>query len=229
MRVALTLLAAGLLAGACGCDGSGSGGAGTSPEAGERPGRVEIRYEIMPSILFEAEAGEIEAPVALFEKSDCSNGQYVLAPEGPEHKEISIGGEVTYRIRADEPGMYTLWLRTRFSGACGNSLDVLLDGAPMGTVEDGVFEAWHWTPLRARRLRLDDGPHLLTIVNREDGSAWDQVLLTQDKDYRPDGVERSDVKGRSGGLLFPETTLDAPSDAETEGETTEDKTTEDGA
>ena len=229
MRVALILLAAGLVAGACGCDGSGAGGAGTSPDGGERPGRVEIRYEILPSILFEAEAGEIEEPVALFEASACSNGQYVLAPEGPEHKEISIGGAVTYRIRAAEPGVYTLWLRTHFSGACGNSLDVMLDGAQMGTVEDGVFETWHWTPLRARRLRLDDRPHLLTIKNREDGSAWDQVLLTQDRDYRPDGVARPDVMGRSGGLLFPEAAPGKPADAATESETTTDKATEDGA
>ena len=44
------------------------------------------------------------------------------------------------------------------------------------------------------------GEHVLVLTNREDGAAVDQILLTQDPDYRPTGIESADVKGR---ISFP--------------------------
>ena len=146
---------------------------------------VTIIEEQAVSILLEAESGTVESPVKVFAEEGVSGGKYVLAPEGPEHKEISIGGQVSYRFEVVNAGRYTLWLRTRFSGACGNSLGVMLDGQGLGTVEDAVYDKWHWVPLRGARADLKVGSHVLVISNREDGAAWDQVLLTTDEEYRP--------------------------------------------
>ena len=189
----------------CGCGDETETANSNNPPPPIQNGSVTIEYEIRPSILFEAEDGEVvNAPVTVFEDVECSRGEYVMAPEGEEHKELSIGGDVTYAFSVKEAGKYRLWLRTRFCCACGNSLGISLDGNKVGKVEDAVFEKWHWEQLRLRMLELAAGAHTLTIANREDGAAWDQILLTQDRDYRPAGMEDPDVEGRTtraGGLI----------------------------
>ena len=165
---------------------------------------ISIEYEVLPSILLEAESGAIKSPMKVFDDKGCSGGKYVLAPEGPDHKEISIGGDVTYKFSVKEAGQYVLWLRTNFSGACGNSLGIRLDGRDLGKVEDAVFEKWHWVALRAQRPRLTAGTHVLVITNREDGAACDQVLFTQDAEYRPTGIEQPNVKGRIAMPVLPQ-------------------------
>lgn len=171
--------------------------AAPNPDRSARTGRVTIEYDVRPSILFEAECGEVRAPVQLFEDSAASGGKYALAPEGPDHKEINKGGDVTYTLQVPEGGEYVMWVRAKWSGACGDSLGVLLDGSALGAVGDSVYETWHWVRLGRRKVQLAAGEHSLVITNREDGSAFDQVLLTQDPDYRPTGIEKPDVKGRT--------------------------------
>jgi len=166
------------------------------PTGRPAPGRLTVEYDIPASILMEAELGQVHEPVAVFEDAAVSGGKYVLAPEGPDNKEISIGGDVACRFSVAEAGEYKLWLRVRWSGACGNSVGLTLDGADFGTVEDSVYDVWHWVP-SGRRFRLAREKHLLVIANREDGAAVDQVLLTQDWDYRPTGIETAEVKNRT--------------------------------
>ena len=184
-----------------GCERQTEPGPEPEPQAANAGSNaITIEYEVLPSILLEAESGAVKAPVKVFEDAAASAGKYVLAPEGPDHKEISIGGDVSYRIVVAEPGEYVLWLRTLFSGACGNSLGVLIDGQDVGKVEDAVFDQWHWVPLRGRRFTLAAGEHSLVLTNREDGAACDQILLTQDGDYRPAGVEAAEKEGRTAGV-----------------------------
>jgi len=179
-----------------GCDRQSP--SGKAPEMQAEGQWLRITYATAPRIVLEAEDGVVTPPMDVFEDSDCGGGKYVLAPEGPNHEEISVGGDVTHRIQVDEAGEYMLWLRVRFSGACGNSLGLFLDGERLGTVEDALFERWHWLPLRGRRLPLSAGEHRLVIANREDGAACDQVLLTTDPDYRPAGIETASVAPAAG-------------------------------
>lgn len=176
-----------------GCGGDADEGPAevAQPVPARRPA-VTIIEEKAARVLLEAEEGTVKAPVEVFEKEGVSGGKYVLAPEGPEYKEINIGGHVMYRFEVVNAGGYSLWLRTRFSGACGNSLGVMLDGQGLGTVEDAVYDKWHWVPLRGARVELKEGSHVLVISNREDGAAWDQVLLTTDEEYRPGGIEKNE-------------------------------------
>ena len=176
-----------------GCGGDADdGSADVAPPIPKKSPAVTIIEEQASRILLEAEAGTVKEPVMVFAEEGVSGGKYVLAPEGPEHQEISIGGHVTYRFEVVNAGRYTLWLRTRFSRACGNSLGVMLDGQALGTVEDAVYEKWHWVPLRGVRAELKEGPHVLVISNREDGAAWDQVLFVGDEEYRPGGIEKDE-------------------------------------
>ena len=161
-----------------------------APEAQEPSGTVTIQYYEAPRLVVEAESGEIEAPMALFEDAEASGGQYAMAPEGPDHSEISIGGHVLCSFALPEAGEYVLWFRTRWSGECGDSLDVVLDLDELGPVQDATYERWHWARLQ-KPVQIAAGEHTLLIENREDGAAVDQILLTPDPDYRPTEIQAS--------------------------------------
>ena len=186
-----------LLVLASACENESGSGPSTEPTvSGNSAASVEIEYEMLPSILIEAESGRVTPPMRILDDPDASGGNFVLAPEGPDHKEINKGGDVTYRMDVKDAGRYVLWMRAKWSGACGNSIGVTLDDADLGVVEDAVYDSWHWVQLRGAPARVEAGKHLLIITSREDGSAADQILLTQDRDYRPTGIEMPDVKGR---------------------------------
>jgi hypothetical protein len=53
---------------------------------------------------------------------------------------------------------------------------------------DGTYNAWHWQK-SPKSCKLTPGRHKLEVLNREDGIKLSQVLLLNDKDYIPDGVE----------------------------------------
>jgi hypothetical protein len=163
------------------------------------PGTITINEEVIPSILFEAESGKIEAPMKVFEDKTVSGGKYILAPENPDHTELSKGGQVTHKFIVAEAGEYTLFLRTNFCCSCGDSFDLKLDGVMIGTIQDSTIGKWHWAAFTARKLKLKAGKHYLTIINREDGASYDQVLLTQDDDASPAGKETLDKPGRTSG------------------------------
>jgi hypothetical protein len=170
-------------------------------EEGAQAGSITIRHAVLPSILLEAEAGKIQAPMALYNDDPAaSGGAYVLAPEGPNHEKMSEGGGVTLKFESPASGEYTLWVRGNWCCDCGNSAELMLDGGELGVVEDATLGAWHWTPLR-KRISLSAGPHLLAVLNREDGAKVDQVLLTRDEDYRPVDVELPDVPGRVSPVI----------------------------
>jgi len=171
-----------------------------SQEPGQSPfgntAHLTIEYMVMPSILMEAETGTVTAPVEVFEDEAASGGKYILAPEGPDHKEISVGGDVACQFNVAEAGEYLLWLRAKWCCSCGDSVGIMLDGVEAGTVQDSVTGVWHWVALQRRRLDLSVGDHTLVLTNREDGAAVDQILLTQDREYRPMDIEGTDVDGR---------------------------------
>jgi hypothetical protein len=85
-----------------------------------------------------------------------------------------------------------------------------LDDEELGKIEDALFEEWHWVQLRARRLDLKQGVHTLTITNREDGAAFDQILLVRDADDWPTGIEKAGVAGRTSGVTASPTKAEPP-------------------
>lgn len=204
----LAILAAGMLAACAACEKSPAPVASQTPPptAPRKVGTVQIRYDERPSVLLEPELGELTAPMQVYEDAAAAGGKYVLAPEGPNHKEISKGGSVLVRFNVPAEGDYAVWFRAHWCCSCGNSLGLMLDGKEIGTVEDATYQKWHWVPLRAgmppkiAAISLKAGEHDLVITNREDGSALDQVLLTQDMEYRPAEMEKDGVRGRTMGV-----------------------------
>ncbi len=204
VRALLCAAAVAVLTGGCD-DGAGK----SAPTTTVKTGTVRIQREVFPSILLQAGDGEIQSPMQLFDDATAAGGKRACAPEGPNHQELSKGGAVVFKFDVAQPGDYHLWARAHWCCSCGNSLGVSLDGMDfVEGIEDGTFQKWHWVRFQRPLQRLSAGKHQLVIKSREDGSSFDQILLTQDSEYRPSGIEQTNVAKRT--TLPPRTAESLP-------------------
>jgi len=152
-------------------------------------------------------AAKVEAPMVLTADKKASGGKCLLVPDGPGDKEINPGWDPTkekeptgkgfavFKFNVPKDGKYYLWARANWHSGCANSVWVRFDGGtPHKLGDDGTYRRWHWVMFISRRhptFRLKKGEHTLMIVNREDGTRIDQIILTPKgpKDYIPVGVE----------------------------------------
>lgn len=115
---------------------------------------------------------------------------------------------LSYRVHFDQPGRYYVWVRAFSTGTEDNGLHVGLNGE---WPAHGQRMQWckgkhRWTWGCAQRtaeehcgvpmeIYLDiekPGTHEVQFSMREDGFAFDQFLLTTDREYRPSGAERGE-------------------------------------
>jgi hypothetical protein len=161
-----------------------------------------IQTEPAARIVLEAEAaavdGAIEPPVQVREGVEGASGDaccYIGPEKVNETEEIrqyergypnaAAPGYARLAFTAPETGNYRVWLRVRWSDDCGDSLDVVVDGRFLGTVQGNADKdnpRWMWLPLgRAQApitVHLEAGKeHALTLANREDDLWFDQILL----------------------------------------------------
>ena len=120
----------------------------------------------------------------------------------PEPGKMAV---LSYSIQFDAPGRYYVWVRAFSTGSEDNGLHVGIDGK---WPEHGKRMQWckgknQWTWGCAQRteqqhcgvpmeiyLDVEEvGVHRIEFSMREDGFAFDQFLLTKDRDYRPRGQE----------------------------------------
>ena len=148
-------------------------------------------------IVFNADkATDITMPMR---KADDDSGTYEKGllvipdqtgvPPAGKNPALEYGGAVFHFVVSRETTAY-VWCSVMWDGSCGNTLDVRLDNEEMTyTVgNDGTYNAWHWQK-SPKSCKLTPGRHRLEVLNREDGIKLAQVLLLNDKDYIPDGVE----------------------------------------
>lgn len=114
-----------------------------------------------------------------------------------------------YPVYFDEPGRYFVWVRAYSTGTEDNGLHVGLDGQWPESGQRMQWcegkRSWRWECAQRTaekhcgepmQIFLDietAGRHLVHVSMREDGFTFDQLLLTRDRDYRPDGAEASEV------------------------------------
>ncbi|HOG51382.1 MAG TPA: hypothetical protein PKY10_12405, partial [Lentisphaeria bacterium] len=83
-----------------------------------------------------------------------------------------------------------IWLRVWWDGSCGNTINVKVDDEPRSVTvgNDGTYTTWHWLE-SPKTYKLTAGKHTITLLNREDGIMFDQMLITNDMAYFPQGIE----------------------------------------
>ena len=123
-----------------------------------------------------------------------------------------------YKIKIDNPGKYYVWVRAYSTGTEDNGLHVGLNGEWPETGQRLQWcegkNTWRWeSKQRTQEVHCGEpylifleiekaGIHNITFSMREDGFEFDRFLLTNDRDYRPEGIG-PDVKLASGVLPVP--------------------------
>jgi hypothetical protein len=137
---------------------------------------------------------------------DAVGGKCIEIPDKAGCPEPDKGGKFAraiYKVTIETPGHYTFWCRRKWDGPCGDTLAVRFDevGKPRNLKTEALFGSddsskpprWDWSTWKesgkVRRFFLAAGEHMMEIVNREDGPRFDALLLTDDPDYVPQGIE----------------------------------------
>jgi hypothetical protein len=109
-------------------------------------------------------------------------------PDG-EAPDMKYGG-VVFEVDIPKPMKCKVWVRTWWEGSCGNSVYVLggRDPKPVVVGNDGTYEVWHWLEA-PQPFEFEAGKQEFFVLNREDGIRLDQLLITGDLQYVPQGIE----------------------------------------
>jgi hypothetical protein len=111
-----------------------------------------------------------------------------------------------YALDVDDglSGQFYVWVFGR--GPDGDQNSVWLratGGEPVAVLLEGDDE-WGWKRA-SKPIRLDEGLSYLTLLPRERGTAINQLVITNDPNYRPtSGRTASDALGQARALVSPE-------------------------
>lgn len=180
-------------AGATGTGGaagtSGASGTGGSADAGADTPCVSPNY-----ICFEAESGNVVAPMATASDPTASAGEYVVA-------NANEAGSVTWTFQVKQAGTYVIWCRVIALNDGTDSFYVSMDGSQPLEYDIGWLKGqeywspnWEWTEVDIaqaqtnqvlRTFQLSAGTHVLEFDGREMGSKVDRLIITSNKSFTP--------------------------------------------
>ncbi|HXJ59494.1 MAG TPA: Ig-like domain-containing protein [Verrucomicrobiae bacterium] len=141
-----------------------------------------------PSVLIEAESGDLTAPMAWGTHPKALQGGYIFTQLGNR-------GAGTFRVELASDGDWLVWCRILSAAASLDSFFVSVDDGPE-SIYDTLLEAtpgnsWQWTRLNARPvpgpsvLTLSAGTHTLSFRGREAYTLLDALLLTTNRSFVP--------------------------------------------
>jgi len=196
--------------------GSAPGRVDKPAPGSKEPGKRVVFAEPFERIRIEAEAAtKIVSDDALHggkvmrieEAAGASGGRCIYIPDkaGTPEKEGRFARAV-YTFTVRKTGLYTFWCRRKWYDPpqCGDTFAVRFDreGQPrnldkteylFGADDTSRPPRWGWSPVhvkgKPRQFFLKAGQHTMEILNREDGPRFDVILLTDDPDYVPQGME----------------------------------------
>jgi hypothetical protein len=212
-------LLVGLIAAGCGDQAPAQSGKGptgaTGSQSSDEPGGKGSAVifdaggfgDDFERIRIEAEAGKIVQEGKLFRlvvDAKASGGKCLTLPDGCGKPEKGVVARIIYTFDVKKAGHYTFWCRRKWLDGCGDTLAVRFDkiGKPHKTADDfGSDDSskpprWGWSHVNVesatnprKQYYLTEGTHTLEILNREDGPRYDVLLLTEDPDYVPMGLD----------------------------------------
>ena len=138
-----------------------------------------------------ASAKKIAAPMRWGKDAAAVKGKFLEIPDsGKTGAKVKEGqGHAIFEFEAKEDGKYYVHMRVWWTDACGNSIHVAVDDKKPIRIQDSTYKHWHWVKAKRKVIKLTKGKHALKVSNREDGARFDQVLLINDKEYVPQGIE----------------------------------------
>lgn len=206
---ALAVAAAlGVLCASCNSEATVNPLPGKGGKSGKAPARVIDFGEEFEHIRIEAETavkmdGNLCDKVKVVEDKDASGGKCIFIPDTIGTPEKGKFFSAHYKVTIKTPGLYTFWLRRFWPDACADTVGMRFDmaGKPRNLKKEALIGSddmskpprWAWSPWylngNPRQVFLSAGEHVLEVMNREDGPKFDVILLTNDRDYVPQGLE----------------------------------------
>ena len=167
----------------------------TDAEEGGAQTGAASQEESVFKIIDAGDAVKFTAPVEKGTDSQAFKNTVLKILDGkgtpPDDKEPAMvfgGAEFAFELPSDAE--CKVWLRVWWDGSCGNTINLKMDDEPKSITvgNDGTYRTWHW--LEAPKIyKLASGKHSLFLLNREDGIMFDQLLITNDHQYVPQGIE----------------------------------------
>lgn len=169
--------------------------AGPVAPATDRAASPTSSPQVADRIDLEAEAARLEEPMRIAADPGASGGAFTVVANGTAQ---SGEGWAEFSVPVPTAGDYLLWARVRAPDGRSNSFYVTVDGGDRivfdvpGPGEDAVAPDWTWAPLVRRgstepwRYRLGAGAHRLRLINRQDGTQLDRIVLTTDPTLVPE-------------------------------------------
>jgi len=140
---------------------------------------------------------EFTPPFEKHQDSLAAEQTSLRIPDGkgvpPENEEPAMKyGGALFEIEVPQAVKCKIWVRCWWDGSCGNTLNLQVDDEPRSVTigNDGTYHTWHWLE-SPKTYNLNAGKHTIRILNREDGIAFDQILITTDMEYYPQEIEES--------------------------------------
>lgn len=136
-------------------------------------------------VLDMSQAREVVAPFKFGEAADAADGTALVLPKGAGSKDRA--GRAVFAVQPPESGAWLAWARVKWDDECSNSVELGCDAQPPCIAgNDRLFGRWHW--VRAGRHVLTRGAHTVTLLEREDGVAIQQLVFTRDASFEPSGI-----------------------------------------
>lgn len=163
-------------------------------DASAASGAVQASVSVF-KIIDASEAVTITPPVEKGEDSLAATGKALKIPDKkgtpPDGKDpaMEYGGAI-FKCELTAEAECKIWLRVWWDGSCGNTINLKVDDEPKSVTvgNDGTYRTWHWMEA-PKSYKLSKGTHTITLLNREDGIMFDQMLITNDMQYVPQGIE----------------------------------------
>ncbi len=161
----------------------------------EKGSSSEQRHDVF-TVIEAKDALRVVMPARLKDDPSAAGGQALVIPDetgtppAGEEPDLKYGG-AEYEIDLPAAMQAKIWLRVWWEGSCANTLSVRTEGMEKAVTvgNDGTYNVWHWleAPLS---MKFDAGKNKILILNREDGIRLDQILVTTDQHYVPQGIEQ---------------------------------------
>jgi hypothetical protein len=170
------------------------------------------------NIWLEAEAGRLGAPMAIDGDGSASAGMAIGVPNGTGNfsSPDSLAGYAEYRFEIQTPGNYVVWGRVMAPSGKDDSFFAAMDSGAFVRWNTQRGSQWTWDEIRTSNqdpllFNLEQGEHTLYIMQREDGTYLDKILITADMAFVPEGegpvvnppVTHFEVEAEEGILSEP--------------------------
>ncbi len=164
------------------------------PTIAESAKPVQARPLNLFRVLGAVAATEVTAPMERAADAQAAGGTLLRIPDAAgvppadAEPDMKYGG-ARFDLEAAAAGECRVWLRVWWEGSCGNTLSVRVNDGPALTIgNDGNYNVWQWLQVPGQTA-LRAGTNRIYVLNREDGVRFDQMLVTGDLRYVPQGIE----------------------------------------